>query len=161
MQFLYIFTIIAFAISFFADKSKTIQAFKIAYKKLKKIAPQFILMLIFISIVLYMIPEQTISYYLGGQNLFVTTIFAALLGSITILPGFIAFPMCGILLQQGVSFTTIAAFSTTLMMVGVVTFPVEKQYFGLKLSVYRNIASFIIAIAVALTIGFLYGEILI
>lgn len=160
MKYLYIFTILAVVISFFADQNKTFKAFKVAYKKLKKILPQFISMLIFVSVVLFFLPESKISYYLSGSSILLTTIVAALLGSITMMPGFIAFPLCGILLSNGASYTTVAAFSSTLMMVGLVTYPIEKQYFGHKITVIRNIINFVIAIIVALFVGIILGELI-
>ncbi len=83
----------------------------------------------------------------------------ALLGSVTYMPGFIAFPLAGILLQKGVAYMVIAAFSTTLMMVGVLTAPIEKAYFGLKVTIIRNVIGFFIALAVAVVMGFFFGEI--
>ena len=77
------------------------------------------------------------------------------------MPGFIAFPLGGILLDKGVSYMNIAAFTTTLMIVGFVTFPVEKEYFGIKATIWRNIAGFIISALIAVATGVLYGEVLI
>jgi uncharacterized membrane protein YraQ (UPF0718 family) len=45
------------------------------------------------------------------------------------------------------------------MMVGVLTAPIEKAYFGLKVTIIRNVISFFIAIAVAIMIGLFFGEI--
>jgi len=53
----------------------------------------------------------------------------------------------------------ISAFTTTLMMVGILTFPIEKEYFGVKVAFLRNIMSFIIALAVAVITGILFGEV--
>ena len=61
--------------------------------------------------------------------------------------------------EQGVSYTALSSFSTTLMMVGVVTYPIEKEYFGLKVTVIRNVISFGIALIVALATGIFFGEI--
>ena len=47
----------------------------------------------------------------------------------------------------------IAAFVSTLMMVGVVTMPVEIKYFGKKATLLRNGAAFIFSFVVALIIG--------
>ena len=52
----------------------------------------------------------------------------------------------------------LSAFTTTLMMVGVLTYPIEKEYFGMKITVIRNIISFFIAIIVALVTGIFFGE---
>ncbi len=53
----------------------------------------------------------------------------------------------------------LSAFTTTLMMVGVLTYPIEKEYFGMKVTVIRNVISFFIAIIVALVIGIFFGEV--
>ena len=52
----------------------------------------------------------------------------------------------------------LAAFTTTLMMVGILTYPVEKEYFGAKVTIIRNVVSFFIALIVALVIGIFFGE---
>jgi len=54
----------------------------------------------------------------------------------------------------------LSAFTTTLMMVGVLTYPIEKEYFGAKVAVIRNLISLFIAFVVALMTGVFFGEIL-
>ena len=112
-----------------------------------------------VSVVLTFIPESFIIEYLGSENVFLDFLFAALIGSVVIMPGFIAFPLCGILLETGVPYIVLSAFTTTLMMVGILTFPVEKAYLGVKVAVIRNVFSFIIALIVALFTGIVFGEI--
>lgn len=160
MIYIYILTFILLLVSLFLSKEKTIKALKIAWKKFVKILPAFVKMLIFISIVLYLFPDKVILKYLGGDNVFKGTVLASFLGSITMMPGFIAFPLCGILIEKGVSYMVISSFSTTLMMVGILTYPVECEYFGKKLTITRNIVSYIMALIIALVIGILYGEII-
>ncbi len=75
------------------------------------------------------------------------------------MPGFITFPLCGILVEKGVTYMVLSAFSTTLMMVGIVTFPIEKEYLGVKVAIIRNVISFCIALCVAFITGFFFGEI--
>ena len=45
------------------------------------------------------------------------------------------------------------AFLTTLTMVGVVTFPLEKKEFGVKFTAVRNGLSFLFAIIIAYVMG--------
>lgn len=158
MIYIYILTSILLIISLFSNKNKTIKALKIAWKKFLKIMPAFGKMLILVSIVLYILPDEVMLKYLGNKNIFLGTILAALLGSLTMMPGFIAFPLCGILVEKGVSYMAIASFSTSLMMVGILTYPVESEYFGKKLTIVRNIVSLIIALIIAVIVGLLYGE---
>lgn len=99
-MYLYIITAFAISLSFIANRKKTLMAIKIAVKKFVNILPAFLTMLILVSIVLFLVPDKAISNYLGNNNKFVGVIFASFFGSITIMPGFIAFPLCGILLKK-------------------------------------------------------------
>ena len=92
-------------------------------------------MLILVSIVLFLVPDRLISEYLGEANKLTGVLLASFLGSITFMPGFVTFPLCGILLTKGVAYMVLAAFTTTLMMVGVLTYPIEKEYFGARVTI--------------------------
>ncbi len=160
MYYLIIISGLALAISFFFSRENTFRAVKIAVRRFINILPVFLIMLILVSVVLFFVPDETIIRYLGTDNPFSSFVFAALIGSVTIMPGFIAFPLCGILLDMGVQYMVLSAFTTTLMMVGVLTFPVERAYLGAKVAVVRNVISFFIAIIVALVTGIIFREIL-
>jgi len=159
MYYLYIATALAVLISFIADRDKTLKAFKIAVKRFGSILPAFLTMLILVSIVLFLVPDEVISSYLGADNKFIGVLLGSFFGSITLMPGFIAFPLCGILLQKGVLYMVLSAFTTTLMMVGVLTYPIEKEYFGIRVTIIRNVISFFIALVVAVMTGIFFGEI--
>jgi uncharacterized membrane protein YraQ (UPF0718 family) len=158
-MYLYIIAGLAVLVSFLANRKKTLSALKIAAKRFVKILPAFLTMIILVSIVLFLIPDEVISKYLGVGNKFIGVIFASLFGSITLMPGFIAFPLAGILLKEGVAYIVLAAFTTTLMMVGILTAPIEKAYFGMKVTVIRNVMGLFIALFVTLAIGVAFGEI--
>ena len=158
MYYLYSITGLALLISIIIDRKKTLAAIKISYKNLIKIIPAFLTMLILVSIVLFFVSDKMISNYLGNNDKFIGITLASLFGSITLMPGFIAFPLCGILLKKGVSYMVLSAFTTTLMMVGILTYPIEKKYFGVKVTIIRNVISLFIALIVALSIGFFFGE---
>jgi len=117
------------------------------------------MMLTLVSVVLFLIPGAVISDYLGGDNKFIGVLFASFLGSITLMPGFVVFPLAGILLKEGVAYMVLSAFTTTLMMVGVLTYPVEKQYFGIKVAIVRNVIGLFIALVIAVMTGIFFGEI--
>ena len=154
----YLLTGFILLISFILNKQKTFRAIRIALTKFKQIAPAFTVMLIFVSIVLFLFPDEIISRYLSHSSKALSLFLASLIGSITIMPGFVAFPLSGILLAKGVSYMVLSAFTTTLMMVGIITFPIEREYFGVKVTIMRNILSFFIAIIVALATGIIFGE---
>ena len=54
----------------------------------------------------------------------------------------------------------LSAFTTTLMMVGVLTYPVESAYLGAKVTVIRNALGFLTALVVAAATGLVFGELL-
>jgi len=159
MYYLYIITGLAVLISFIVNREKTLRAFKIASKRFINILPAFLTMIILVSIILFLIPDELIIKYLGISNKYVAVFFASVIGSVALMPGFIAFPLAGILLTKGVPYMVLSAFTTTLMMVGVLTYPIEKEYFGIKVTIIRNTISFFIALAVALMIGIFFGEV--
>lgn len=159
MYYLYAITALALVISFILSREKTFRAIRIAAEKFLKILPAFLTMLILVSIVLFLLPDKIVSNYLAGNNKFIGVMFASVLGSITFMPGFIAFPLCGILLKKGVSYMVLSAFTTTLMTVGILTYPIEKEYFGMKVTIVRNSISFIMALIVAVMTGFFFREI--
>jgi len=121
---------LALALSFLANRGKTVTAMRISAKKFVNILPAFLTMLVLVSIALSLVPDRTISLWLGSESKFSGTVLASLIGSVTLMPGFIAFPLCGILLRKGVPYMVLSAFTTTLMMVGVLTYPLEKAYWG-------------------------------
>ena len=155
----YVVVLVLLLVSAAADRRKTLEALKVALKKLKGILPQFAVMLILVSISLYLLPEGLIREYLGDRDPGRGLLIALLAGSITLMPGFIVFPLCGILHEKGVSYMILSGFTTTLMMVGIISFPVEKRYFGWKAALLRNLISFLAAVMVALTTGILFREI--
>lgn len=160
MYTLYYIAGIAIIISFFADREKTVKGLKIGWKKFSKILGTYLKLLIILSFIL-LISDQFIINYLGGQAPLIGLLMGLIIGSITMMPGFIAYPLAGILVSRGVNYMVVAAFITTLMLVGVATYPVEKEYLGIKATIWRNIAGFIISALIAVATGVLYGEVLI
>ena len=153
-------TMLGLVLSIICDVKKTIKGLKIAVKRFGRILIPLSIMLMLVSVILSLIPEQVITEYLSGGNKYANTLLASIIGSVTMLPGFIAFPLSGMLKDKNVTYMVISAFTTTLMMVGILTFPIEKEYFGVRVALLRNSISFIIALVVALATGILFGELL-
>jgi uncharacterized membrane protein YraQ (UPF0718 family) len=114
--------------------------------------PALLTVLILVSVFLYLVPDKTIVKLLGARSGILGVMIAAV-GSIALIPAFIAFPLAKILLVKGVSYTVVAVFITTLIMVGVLTLPIEFKYFGKKAAIMRNVLSFLGAVIVGLLIG--------
>lgn len=75
-----------------------------------------------IEVLLSLFPPEVIETYLGGDMQISQLVMAALVGTISMIPNIVAIPLAGSLLDSGASYTIIAAFLTTLTMVGFVTF---------------------------------------
>ena len=105
------------------------------------------------GLILTFVPPETIKATIGQTNEVVSTVLFALLGSITLIPAFVAFPLVASLVDACASIVPIVAFLTTLTMVGVMTFPLEKREFGLKFTLIRNSLSFAFALMIALAMG--------
>ncbi|OPL08497.1 MAG: conserved protein, permease-related protein [delta proteobacterium ML8_F1] len=158
MAGLYVFTGIALGVSFFFDRDKTRLGLKKGMMKLGKTMPKYLKLLMIISFVL-LLSEDLIIETLGQERTLTGLFFSLVLGSLTMMPGFIAYPLAKILVARGVSYMVVAGFVTSLMLVGIVTYPLEKEYFGQKATILRNLVGFFIAAAIALITGMLYGEV--
>lgn len=135
------------------NKSKTKESLKIALKTFLKTLPNIIIIIIFIGFLLGFLPPNIISRVVGEQAGFLGILITAVLGSVLFVPALISFPLAASLLKGGASIMSVAAFITTLTMVGVVTLPLEIKEMGKKMTILRNVFSFIFAIIIALIIG--------
>ncbi|KPU28023.1 permease [Caloranaerobacter sp. TR13] len=152
---LWIITIVLFIIFLGKDKKKTINSVKMAKKLMKNMIGEIIAVLFLIGLILTFIPPHIIKDFMGTSKVISSTIVSALIGSITLIPAFVAFPLVGSLVDRGASIIPIASFLTTLTMVGIVTFPLEKKNFGTKFAVIRNTLSFIFALFISFLMGVL------
>ena len=150
---LYILAIVLLCMSFLKDRKKTKMALVKAWKSFENILPQFLSILIVIGIMLAVLSPNTISGLIGQQSGWIGIVIASVIGSITLIPGFVAFPLAAALLESGAGFMQIAVFISTLMMVGIVTIPVETKYFGKKVTLLRNGLAFAFSYIVAIVIG--------
>lgn len=149
----YIIASVALGISWYKSKEKTVQALKKAWKSFENILPQFLSILLIIGVILSILNPTQISMLIGGESGWIGVLLASIIGSITLIPGFIAFPLSAALLKNGAGYMQIAAFISTLMMVGIVTIPLEIKYFGKKAAYLRNGLAFLFSLLVALIIG--------
>ncbi len=154
---LYGITILLLVISFVKDRDKTKKSLKKAWKAFENILPQFLTVLLLVGVLLAVLNAEVISKIIGAGSGWVGVFLCAVVGAITLIPGFVAFPMAAMLLQNGAGYMQTGAFVSALMMVGIVTLPVEIKYFGIKLTVLRNTLAFIFSFAVALVIGLVVG----
>ncbi|NLN83577.1 MAG: permease [Firmicutes bacterium] len=152
----YLFTGVAFLASLLKSKEKTKKAMIKAWRAFENILPQFSAILLLIGIMLAGLTPQQISSLLGDQAGFWGVLLAIALGAITLMPGFVAFPLAAALLQNGAGTMQIAAFISSLMMVGIITMPMEIQYFGRKGAFLRNGLALVFSLIVAVVMGVVF-----
>ena len=157
MLLLFSATALIVVVSFIFNRKKTITGLKTGLRMFLNLMPPFITVLIGVAFVLSFLPKEVISALIGEKSGFLGYIIAALIGSIALIPGFVAYPLSAVLLNNGVTYPVIAVFITTLMLVGIVTIPLEKKYFGWKVAITRNLLSFIGALIIGSLMALLWS----
>jgi uncharacterized membrane protein YraQ (UPF0718 family) len=150
---LYAAAVSLLGLSYYKDREKTKKGLKKAWKSFLNVFPAFAGVLALTGLALSIISPDFISRFIGNSTGFLGMLTTAVIGAITLIPGFIAFPLAASLLEKGAGITQMAVFVSTLMMVGIVTMPLEIQYFGRKEALLRNAFSFLFSFIVAAVIG--------
>jgi uncharacterized membrane protein YraQ (UPF0718 family) len=154
---LYLFAGGCLILSLLKDRQKTRIALKKAFKAFEGILPQFLVVFLHVGMIMAVLDTRTISLLLGKESGAWGVLAASLVGAVTLIPGFVAFPAAAVLLQGGAGATQIAAFVSSLMMVGVVTLPLEIQFFGKRAAFLRNLLAFGFSLVAAVFVGWVVG----
>ena len=147
------FVCICLLVSVIKNRSKTFKALKIGLLSLLKILPTVFSIILLIGLLLTFIPKDAISNIIGINSGVAGLFIAALLGTVLHIPAIVSFPLAASLIKGGAAISAVAAFITTLTMIGFVTLPLEIKEMGKKFALFRNGISFLIAIIIALIIG--------
>ena len=140
-------------VSFFKDKEKTKRALIKGIKSFENIMPQFLSILVIIGISLTILKPETISTLIGNDSGILGVVLSSLVGSVIMMPTFVAFSTGNTLIQNGAGYAQVSALITTLTMVGVLTFPLEAKYIGKIGAFYRNFLAFLFSFVVAFFMG--------
>lgn len=154
---LYVIAGSCLAFSLLKDKGKTLLALKKAFKAFEGILPQFLIVLLLVAVSLSILDTSTVSLLLGKNSGLLGVAVAAMIGSVTLIPAFVAFPAASALLQNGAGVLQIATFVSCLMMVGVVTLPLEIKYFGKRIAIVRNVAALLFSFVAAVFVDWVVG----
>jgi uncharacterized membrane protein YraQ (UPF0718 family) len=138
----------ALLISLVANPGKTRASLLKGARMFWGVLPTLLGVLAVVSLVLAAVTPAMLERILAGDGP-VPFVAALGIGSVALMPGFIAYPLAGLLRQNGAATPVLAAFITSLMMVGVLTLPLEARFFGWRVSLLRNVLSFVGAVLVA------------
>ncbi len=139
---LYAFALAWFFFSLVRDRKKTEQALRQAWKSFLGILPPFAFLILLLSLVVVFLPQEAVARFLGEKSGFLGYFIASVVGAVTLIPGFVALPMAKLLLEHGAGVAQMAVFISTLMMVGVVTAPLEARYFRFRATLWRNLLAY-------------------
>lgn len=131
---------------------KTKQGIKKGFKAFIKLMPVLIPLFMFVGILMTLVNPELISRMLGEESGLLGVIMGLIVGSVTFMPPFVAFPLGRELLDSGAAYPQVAGFLVTLMSVGVVYFAAESIFFSKKAAFVRNLISFAGAIVVVLIV---------
>ncbi len=151
--FLYALALSSLLYSYTRDRQKTRKALMVAKNSFFKLLPEFSAILILIGLALALLSPRAIAGLIGGQSGFPGMFITSIVGSVTLIPGFIAFPLAKSLFDSGAGVSQVVVFISTLMMVGFVTAPLEIRYFGKKQTLLRNSLAYLYSFVVALIVG--------
>lgn len=143
---------VALLVSWLVDREKTRRALKIGGKSLHGLLPRILGMVALVGLVLALVPPDLITRLFRVQGIGGFVLVSAI-GSLITMPAPIAFPLVGSLFKLGAAPATLAAFVTTLTMVGIMTAPMEIAHFGTRFTLIRQTLSFITAILIGLLMG--------
>jgi uncharacterized membrane protein YraQ (UPF0718 family) len=155
---LWIITALAVILSFIKDKNKSLHALKIGAKKFLNILPLFLVIMAAFAISMTFIPSEALGKIIGKESGLVGVIISLSVGSISVMPGFAAYPMGAALKMQGIPYFIIAGFVLSLMNVGIVSFPLEQKFLGTKVAIIRNLLGLFVSILVLIIIKLIFNE---
>ncbi len=140
------------------SKEKTIASLKKAFNKFTDILSLFLLVMAGFALIVTFLSPEFLQEYIGTESGIKGIAISLGLGSVSIMPGFAAFPLCAALKAEGIPFYIIAAFSLSLMNVGIITFPIEKKFLGFSVALIRNLIALIICIIAIIIVKIVFGE---
>ncbi|MFC0524922.1 hypothetical protein ACFFGV_15190 [Pontibacillus salicampi] len=149
---LYVTAIIVTLISFKKDKTKTNEALYKAWRMFRNIIPDVLSIMLFVGLSLSILTPSLISSIIGEQSGIIGVIYSILIGSVSLIPSFVVYPLGATLVQNGAGLPQVAAMMSSLMCVGIVTLQMEQKIFGRSFAYTRNAASVMMSILFALIV---------
>jgi uncharacterized membrane protein YraQ (UPF0718 family) len=145
-------TLAALALSYRKDPERTKKALLVSYRSFMALIPSLLGMTGIIGLLLALTPPEVLANLFKFHGLAGFALISVV-GAIITMPAPVAFPLAGTMLRLGASYSALAAFVTTLTMVGTVTAPMEIQYFGKRFTLVRQTLSFALAILIGALMG--------
>ncbi|NGP43779.1 hypothetical protein G4V62_01915 [Bacillaceae bacterium SIJ1] len=143
---LYAIAIILTSISFINDKNKTKDALLKSWKMFRNIMPDVLAIMLFVGLSLSILTPSVISSMIGEQSGVLGIVYSTIIGSVSLIPSFVVFPLGATFVQNGAGLPQVAALMSALMSVGIVTLPMEQKIFGRSFTYFRNAAALFMSV---------------
>ncbi|MDA3949009.1 MAG: permease [Spirochaeta sp.] len=144
---------VALIIAAIYDRARTGRAVKMAIKMTIGMLPMVVVIILLIGVLFAFVSPEMLEQFLGAQSGPLGAVLVAIVGGVLHVPALLAFPLSASLLDRGASVTVVAAFITSLTMIGVVTLPLEIKELGRRFALLRNGLSFLAALSIAFIMG--------
>ena len=154
---LYSTALIFLFLSWRKSREKTRAALRKAWKSCVGVLPLFFAILLCMGFLLAFVDESVIRQIVGKESGMAGIALSGLIGSVTLIPAFAAYPAAAELLRVTGGYAQITMLITSLMMVGIVTLPMESRFFGLKAALWRNGLGLVYSFALAVFVGAVFG----
>ena len=110
------------------NKEKTKTALIKAWKSFENIMPQFLTIIVIVGLMLAAIDTETITKYIGSESGFLGIVLSTVVGSVVMVPTFVAFSTANTLLNSGAGYAQVAGLVSTFTLVGLMTFSMEASF---------------------------------
>ena len=154
---LYSAALIFLFLSWRKSREKTRAALRKAWKSCVGVLPLFVAILLCMGFLLAFVDESVIRQAVGKESGMAGIALSGLIGSVTLIPAFAAYPAAAELLRVTGGYAQITMLITSLMMVGLVTLPMESRFIGLKAALWRNGLGLVYSFALAVFVGAVFG----
>jgi uncharacterized membrane protein YraQ (UPF0718 family) len=151
---LYALALAALGVSARRDPGRTRQALRGAFRSGVRLLPSLLILTAAVGLTMALVPPRVVARLFQAHGATGFLVLAGT-GALLTIPAPIAYPLAAALHRMGAGLPALAAFITTLTMVGVVTAPVEIAAFGRRFTLLRQSLSLALALAVGLLMGVL------
>lgn len=155
---LWIISALLALLSLIESREKTLKALRLTARKFLGILPLFLVVMAGFAVLVNLLPSEVMHEYLGHESGFNGVLLSLSLGSVSVMPGFVAYPLAAALKMQDIPYYIIAGFVVALMNVGIVSFAFEKKFLGWKVALVKNLIGLAVSIVVIVVVKLIFHE---
>ncbi|MFW5695522.1 MAG: permease [Alkalispirochaeta sp.] len=144
---------VALGVALLRDRQRALRGLQVAARMTWSMLPMVIIIILLIGALFAVVSPDALERFVGDQSGPLGVVLVALVGGVLHIPALLAFPLSASLLNQGASVPVVAAFITSLTMIGVVTLPLEMQELGRRFALLRNGLSLLAALGISFIMG--------